>query len=88
MKVNADLFEVLRIMRTDAVVVIDRQGTIVLVNREAERVFAFPRDEMLRRRIELLIPERFRRGHIGHRHNYFARPRSRPRGTTGQLSIR
>jgi hydrogenase maturation protease len=64
----------------DAVVVINQRGSIVLINEQTEQMFGYKRGEVLGRPIEILIPERFHRGHIGHRNRYFEAPRSRPMG--------
>src|SRR5688572_24130160 len=40
----------------DAVVVIDAAGSITLVNRQAERLFGYTRDELLGEVIEILVP--------------------------------
>jgi len=72
----------------DAYVIVDRDGQIVLVNSQTEHLFGYPRDELLGQRIELLIPERFRRQHIGHRDTYGATPRTRPMGSGLDLSGR
>ena len=62
----------------DAVAVIDKSGNIVQFNRRAEILFGYGREEVLSRSIELLMPSRFRTGHVAHRmtYNNDMRPRS------------
>src|SRR5438270_906986 len=64
-------------------ILIDREGKIVHVNRQAESLFGYVRDEMLGSAVEELIPERFRAAHPAHRGGYFAGPRLRPMGAGG-----
>src|SRR5207253_2414915 len=64
----------------DAMVIVDQHGKIVLVNSQAEKLFGYARDEMLGQRVEMLVPERFRRKHPGYRDSYFREPRMRPMG--------
>jgi PAS domain S-box-containing protein len=64
----------------DGVVVIDLSGTIVLVNRQTERMFGYARDELLGQAIELLVPERLRNMHVGQRNGYLAAPQTRALG--------
>src|SRR5262249_35244618 len=67
----------------DAVVVIDAAGVIVLVNGQTERMFGYARDELLGQAIEVLVPERLRRRHVGKRDGFLAEPRIRPLGGAG-----
>src|SRR4029453_14699886 len=55
-------------------------GRITLVNAAAERMFDYPRAELLGQSLEILLPERIRQGHVGQRAGYFAEPRVRPMG--------
>jgi PAS domain S-box-containing protein len=66
-------------------VMINREGTIELVNREAERLFGYSREELLGKRIELLVPHRLRERHPGHRTDFFANPQTRAMGAGRDL---
>ena len=65
----------------DAVVAVASDGAIVLVNREAERIFGYGRDELLGRPAEMLVPARHRNEHVTQRKRYFELPTTRPLGS-------
>ncbi len=69
----------------DAIVIVDRDGNIVLVNLQTETLFGYSRTELLDRKVELLLPERYRGMHPGHRDRFFAEPNYRPMGTGLEL---
>jgi PAS domain S-box-containing protein len=69
----------------DAFVIVDRKGQIVLVNAQTENLFGWKRTELLGQQIEMLIPERFRGTHPGHRQNFFANPKPRAMGAALEL---
>ncbi|MBU0724150.1 MAG: PAS domain S-box protein [Alphaproteobacteria bacterium] len=69
----------------NAMVMIDPDGKIEMVNAQAERVFGYGRDELLGHPVEMLVPERFRHQHPGLRKAFFADPQSRPMGAGREL---
>lgn len=72
----------------DAVIGVDDQGRIVLLNPQAERLFGYTRAELLGQPVELLVPEQLRRAHMQHHNEYFAAPRVRPMGVGLNLAAR
>ncbi len=69
----------------DAMVIVDGQGTIVLVNAQTQSLFGYAEQEMIGKHIDILIPERFHQAHRHHHRKYFADPRVRPMGAGMEL---
>jgi PAS domain S-box-containing protein len=64
----------------DAMVIADKQGRITLVNAQTERLFGYPREELLGQPVEMLMLERDRGQHPGRVAAFMARPTARPMG--------
>ena len=65
----------------DAILEVDQEGRIVLLNRVTERLFGYSREELLGRPVEMLVPQAARGRHDQHRANYQAHPSTRPMGS-------
>jgi PAS domain S-box-containing protein len=68
-----------------AMLMIDAQGSIVLLNAETERLFGYDRDELRGQKVEVLVPERFRRHHPEHRSRFHTHPEARRMGEGREL---
>jgi PAS domain S-box-containing protein len=69
----------------DAIVIVDRTGDIVLINSQAERLFGYPRAELIGQKIEKLVPPRYRAKHPTHRESFFSDAHVRPMGAGLEL---
>jgi PAS domain S-box-containing protein len=69
----------------DAIVMADPTGRIVLLNEQAQTLFGYKKAELAGSPIEVLLPARFREGHVGHRTRYFAEPKTRAMGAGLEL---
>ncbi|MFQ5983075.1 MAG: PAS domain S-box protein [Woeseiaceae bacterium] len=69
----------------DAMIIVDEDGRITVVNEQAETMFGYERKDMVGRRIEFLLPDRLRETHLQHRDDYAEKPRLRPMGVGMEL---
>ena len=72
----------------EAIVVTKRDGRIVGVNTQTERLFGYHREELFGQNVEVLLPQRVRHRHVKKRAAYFSHPRVRPMGTGLELYAR
>ncbi|HWU39921.1 MAG TPA: PAS domain S-box protein, partial [Candidatus Acidoferrum sp.] len=68
-----------------AMLMVNSAGSIVLVNAEAERMFGYARRELQGRRVEVLVPERFRGQHSAWQLEYVSSPQARRMGAGREL---
>lgn len=64
----------------DAIVIVDKYGTIEFVNKQFKKIFGYEPEEIIGKPMEELMPEHFRMKHVGHRMQYMAHPTTRPMG--------
>jgi PAS domain S-box-containing protein len=69
----------------DAMLIVDRDGRIVLANEQVAQLFGYSSSELAGQKVEALVPPRFRAKHPGHRAGFFSEPRTRTMGAGLEL---
>jgi PAS domain S-box-containing protein len=72
----------------DAMVIVDEQATIALVNARAEELFGYAREDLIGQPVEMLLPRGLRKRHEAHRNEFLANPRARTVGAGLDLLAR
>ena len=72
----------------DGMVIVNRDGAIVLVNAQLEQLFGYQRAELVGEPVEILVPDRYSGMHMAFRNGYVSEPRTRPMGLAGDLHAR
>jgi PAS domain S-box-containing protein len=72
----------------NAIVMVNQEGKIQLVNVLTEKLFGYSRAELIGQSVEILVPERFRAGHPAHRAAFFGAPQARVIGAGRDLFAR
>ncbi len=69
----------------NAMVLVNQEGLITLVNTQTEKLLGYTRNELVGNKLEILLPERFRQQHPGHRNVFFKKPQTRAMGEETEL---
>jgi two-component system sensor kinase FixL len=72
----------------NGIVLATSDGRMVLVNAQTEKLFGYSRGELIGHTVEMLLPERFRGAHPGHRAEFFTAPKARAMGAGRELFAR
>ena len=80
MEPSEDVLRGLLAATPDALLAVDREGTVVFVNDQVEPLFGWPRAELVGQPVERLVPSRFSAGHPRLRAGYVQGPATRPMG--------
>jgi PAS domain S-box-containing protein len=60
---------------TEGILVVDDKGEIIRMNPSAEKLFGYDKDEILGKKVEILIPQRYTENHTAQRGGYNHKPR-------------
>lgn len=72
----------------NAIVLVNQDGIITLINKQTELLFGYDRTELIGNKLEILLPERFSRHHPAHRNLFFEKPKTRSMGAGRDLFAR
>ncbi|GLP95059.1 transporter substrate-binding domain-containing protein [Paraferrimonas sedimenticola] len=78
-------FQALLESAPDAMVIVNAQGIVELINSQAEKMFEYPREELLGQPVELLIPHGYRKAHQQQRREYLQEFEVRSMGAGAEL---
>ncbi len=66
----------------DAMVIVNAERNIQLVNKQAEKLFGYTAEELINKPVEILIPKHFSEEHVLHRDGFFDNPSVKTMGGT------
>lgn len=69
-----------------ALVLVDKEGKMILVNSQTEKLFGYNRNELIDQKVEMLIPAKFSQKHVSKRNEFFNNPKPRMMGTGRYLT--
>lgn len=70
---------------TEGILLINDSGTILLVNPSAEKVFGYTSEELVGKKIEVLVPTHLAKKHVEHRAGFHSAPHPRSMGVGLEL---
>ena len=85
MKISDALAKQLLNAAPDPTVIVDGDGAIIFANAQVQELLGYTPDEIIDQAIEMLLPERLRASHPGHRKGFFGAPRARSMGASREL---
>lgn len=79
-KTDSGNFESIIDASPDANIIVNDNGKIIMLNKQAEKLFGYNKTELLNQPVEILLPEINRHQHKQHRVNYTKQPHTRMMG--------
>lgn len=80
---NPGIAEQLLQQSPDALILANKKGEIMFANVAVTNLFGYQPEELVGQTMEVLMPGRYRRAHVGHRDGYSAQPTQRAMGHRG-----
>ena len=82
---DTEIYKLVYEIVTEAMIVVDRKGTIVEANPSAVRMFKYPMGQLVGMNVDELLPDALRRAHASHRNGYTEAPQRRTMGNNLDL---
>lgn len=77
--------EAIFLYATEGIMVTNDRGEIIRITPSAEKLFGYDKDELLGKKVEVLIPKKLSEKHLGHREKYSHNPHARAMGAGMEL---
>ncbi|MCA9412777.1 MAG: PAS domain S-box protein [Candidatus Omnitrophica bacterium] len=71
-----------------AVLIVDQEGCIRFANETVRELFGYSVEDLKGEKVEILLPDRIRSAHPGHREDYFSKPEVRAMGEGRDLNAK
>jgi len=72
----------------DAMLFVNTQNKVVLVNAQFENIFGYRQDEIVGKKLDILVPERYKKNHSKMVQRFFASPNARAMGSHLEIYAR
>lgn len=69
----------------NAMILVDNRGQIVMINKQTEILFEYSREDLIGKKVEILVPARFKDIHLKHRETFYEKPLTRSMGAGRDL---
>ena len=83
---NNDTFQALFNYASIGILITNAAGEIQMANKYIEHQFGYNEGELIGKKVEVLVPLRYTKKHVGHREKYSSDPHSRPMGLGMELA--
>lgn len=84
--VSSEAFREIFQSMSEGIIMVEESGRIVIANPVAEQLFGYTRAELIGMQMEMLLPERYRKGHFAFRSAFNADPEPRRMGLGRDLT--
>lgn len=82
---HIDVYKLIFESSTEGILVCNKQGEIKMVNESITLIFGYEKEELIDQRIEVLLPNEFKKSHVANREGYAKKPERKQMGAGRDL---